>query len=254
MAEQKIASIITGGGRGIGRAVALRLERDTNIIVVGRTEADLASVCREISAGGGQAAYLVGDVSDQATAERAVALAEEKKWQIKNLICNAGIGKSGPTESFDPEVWRQIMAVNINGAFYFVRACLPAMLGQGGGNICLMSSIAGLKGFARSAAYDTGKHALVGFARSLAVEHGHRGIVAVPICPGFVEGEMTDRTIRGLMSRRGITESEARERVARQNPQRRILPAAEVAEAVAFVCAGKVPALSGHPLVLSGGE
>lgn len=254
MNELKSATIVTGGGRGIGRAVTVRLAREGAVVVVGRTEADLISVCGEIVAAEGQAISIVGDVCDMATAEKAVALAESKGWAVRNLVCNAGIGKGGPTESFEPELWKRIMDVNVNGAFNFVRACLPGMLKRGGGNIVLMSSVAGLKGNSRIAAYNASKHALIGLARSLAVEHGKRGIVAVPVCPGFVDGEMTDRTIHGMMERRGLTETEARGRVARQSPQNRIMPAEEVAEAVAFVCSGLVPSLSGSPLVLSGGE
>lgn len=248
------ATIVTGGGRGIGRAVSLRMAEDGPVIVVGRTGSDLADAVAAIAAAGGRADLVEGDVRDAAVAEAAVAKAAGHGWTVRNLVCNAGIGRSGPTESFDMALWREIFAVNVEGTMHFVQACLPGMLAAGGGNVCLMSSIAGLKGYAYTAAYAASKHALVGLARSLAQEHGKHGIVAVPICPGFVEGEMTDRTIAGVIERRGIGEDEARRRVAAANPQRRIIPPAEVAEAVAFVCSGKSPSLSGNPLVLSGGE
>ena len=122
------------------------------------------------------------------------------------------------------------------------------------GVICLISSISGVKGYAYTAAYTASKHALVGLAKSLAQEYGRQGIVIVPICPGFVASEMTTRTIRGVMKRHGLSEEAAEQRVVRANPQRRIIPAEEVAEMVAFVCSGKVPSLSGNPLLLSGGE
>ncbi len=254
----KKVSIITGGGRGIGRAISLRLAKDTNVIVVGRTKEDLVSICKEITllrqGFEGRAVYIVGDITDPKTADKAVALAEKKKWQIVNLVCNAGIGKSGKTETFDKKLWRDMFDVNVHGAFYFVQACLPTMLKNKKGTICLMSSIAGVKGYSYIAGYTATKHALVGLARSLAQEYGKHGIVAVPICPGFVESEMTTRTIHGVMERHGISEVEARARVAAGNPQKRIIPAEEVAEAIAFVCSGKVPSLSGNPLILSGGE
>ena len=250
----KGTSIITGGGRGIGRAIALRLAKDTNIIVVGRTEKDLISICAEIGKKGGQADYLVGDVSDPKTAGKALAFLKEKSWEVKNLICNAGIAKGGKTETFDKKLWREMFDVNVHGNFYFVQAVLPEMLKNKNGTICLMSSIAGVKGYKNIAAYTATKHALVGFARSLALEYGKHGIVTVPICPSFVETEMTLRTVHGLMERHGISESDARRRVADTTPQKRIMPPEEVAEAVAFVCSGKVPSLSGNPLILSGGE
>jgi len=254
MNEPALTSIVTGGGRGIGRAIALRLAEEAAVIVVGRTESDLQSVCQEIRRRGGLAEACAGDVANPATAERAVGLARELGWAVRHLICNAGIGKSGPTESFEQELWRKILEVNLQGSFYFIQSCLPVMLEARQGVICLISSISGLKGYAYTAAYTASKHALVGLARSLAQEYGKRGIVVVPVCPGYVESEMTRRTIRGVMKRRGISEAEAAELIARVNPQRRIIPAEEVAEMVAFVCSGKVPSLSGNPLILSGGE
>lgn len=254
MKNSSATSIITGGGRGIGRAIALRLSEDTNIIIVGRTEKDLVSACEEIRKSGGQADFIAGDVSDPKTAGETVALAKKKKWNIAHLVCNAGIGKGGPTATLDKKLWQEVFDVNVNGSFCFVQAVLPDMLKNKKGTICLMSSIAGVKGYKNIAAYTATKHALVGLARSLALEYGKHGIVTVPICPSFVETEMTLRTVRGLMERHGISEDDARARVADTTPQKRIMPPEEVAEAVAFVCSGKVPSLSGNPLILSGGE
>jgi NAD(P)-dependent dehydrogenase (short-subunit alcohol dehydrogenase family) len=249
-----LASLVTGGGRGIGRAVALRLARETAVLIVGRTSSDLETTCAEIQQAGGVAAFCVGDVSDPATADRAVRLARERGWTLRNLVCNAGQGASGHTETFDRQKWQEIFAVNVHGSFYFVQACLPVMLEQRQGTICLMSSILGVKGYKYQAAYTASKQALVGLARALAHEYGKHGIVTVPLCPGFVESDMTRRTIGGIMKHQQLTEAEAEQKVANASPQRRILPAAEVAEAVALVCSGLIPALSGNPLILSGGE
>jgi NAD(P)-dependent dehydrogenase (short-subunit alcohol dehydrogenase family) len=247
-------SIITGGGRGIGRAITVRLARESAVIPVGRTPADLEATCEAVRSAGGKAISCCGDVADPATAERAVQLARENDWTIRNLICNAGIGKSGPTHGFDPAIWTRIFDVNVHGSFLFARACLPEMLERGKGVIVLMSSTAGVKGYKYIAAYTASKHALVGLARSLALEYGKRGIVVVPVCPGFVESPMTRKTIQGLAEHQGISAAEAEHRIAEINPQRRIIPAEEVAELVAAVCAGVAPSLSGHPLILSGGE
>ena len=254
MTDPIAISLVTGGGRGIGRAIAVRLARETPVLVVGRAQAALETVCGAITQVGGTAAFCSGDVSDPATAERAVHLVRERGWVVRNLICNAGIGGGGRTETFDPEKWRTVFAVNVHGSFYFVQACLPGMLEQRRGTICLMSSILGVKGHKYQAAYTASKHALVGLARALAQEYGKRGVVCVPLCPGFVESDMTRRTIHGLVEHQHLSEAEAEKRVADTNPQKRIIPAEEVAEAVALVCAGDVPALSGHPLILSGGE
>jgi 3-hydroxybutyrate dehydrogenase len=247
------ASIVTGGGRGIGRAIARRLAREGPVVIVGRTRGDLDSIRDQIVAQGGRAEPCEGDVADPATAIRARDAALARGWVVHNLICNAGIGKSGPTATFDPALWRTIFDVNVHGSFHFIQACLPAMIERQAGAIVLMSSVAGVRGLAFDAAYTATKHALVGLARALALEVGKRGIVVVPVCPGFVESEMTRRAIAGLMERHGISEPEAEAKVAATNPQKRIIPAEEVAEAVALVCSGLVPALGGSPLILGGG-
>lgn len=252
--DNKSVTIVTGGGRGIGRAIALRMAKETAVLIVGRTPKDLLSVRDEIIAGGGTASYIVGDVADPHTARRTVEYVVRDSSTVRNLVCNAGISKGGASESFDTGLWKEIHDVNVNGSFHFVKACLPFMLQEKRGAICLISSTAGLKGYSHNSAYVSSKHALVGMAKSLAVEHGKNGIISVAICPGFVESEMTTRSIASLMARRGCTETEARKRIAKVNPQQRIILPEEVAEMVAFVCSGKVPSLSGNPIILSGGE
>ncbi|MDP1719372.1 MAG: SDR family oxidoreductase [bacterium] len=253
MAE-KLISLVTGGGKGIGRAIALRLAKETKVVVIGRTAPDLASVCDEICAGGGSAFHFTGDVRDGRMLSVAMRYIDSNGWVLRNVICNAGIAKGGPTHEFPMDKWKEIMDVNVNGTFNVVRETLPLLLREKRGNICIISSTAGLQGFAYTAAYCASKHALVGLARSLAQEYGKQGIVAVPICPGYVDTEMTARTIHGLMKRSGITEAEARAKVAKTNPQNRIISTEEIAEAVAMVCSGKYPALNGSPLILSGGS
>jgi NAD(P)-dependent dehydrogenase (short-subunit alcohol dehydrogenase family) len=252
------AAIVTGGGRGIGRSIALRLARDMAVVVVGRTSADLDSVCAEIARSGGRAAACVGDVADPETAAAAVALVRSAGWTLRHLVCNAGIGKGGPTHEFDPEMWRRIFDVNVHGCFYLVRACLPPMIERGAGTITIISSLAGVAGVSHDAAYTASKHALVGLARSLGLEYGKRGVTVVALCPSFVESEMTRRTIRGVMRRHDLSEEAALQRVADRCPARRILPAEEIAEAVALVGAGQLAAASdlaaigGYPLIHEG--
>ncbi|MEK9151921.1 MAG: SDR family oxidoreductase [Patescibacteria group bacterium] len=251
------ATIITGGGRGIGRAIAFRMCRGTPIVIIGRSKKHLLKVCEEIGrfkGSEGDVCCIVGDVSDPKFADVVVNECRLWGWHPQNLVCNAGIGTSWPTESFDTDLWKGIMDVNVNGAFHFVKACLPSMIDQNRGTIVLMSSIAGLKGYSHNLAYVASKHALVGMAKGLAVEYGKHGIVSVAICPGFVESDMTERSIASAAKRKNISNEAARELIARVNPQRRIIPAEEVAEMVAQVCSGKLASLSGSAIVMSGGE
>src|SRR5687767_9296188 len=111
------SSLITGGGRGIGRAIALRLARSRPVVVVGRGRESLDDLAREIEAVGSQCLVCAGDVADRATAQLAVAAARERGWWIEHLVCNAGVGKGGPTETFDPETWRNVFDVNVHGTF-----------------------------------------------------------------------------------------------------------------------------------------
>lgn len=250
----KLATIVTGGGRGIGRAIAKRMASLTPVLVVGRTQSDLESVCTEITAGGGVADFFVGDVSDPATATAAVAQLAAKGLSVGNLVCNAGIGTSGAAHTMDQKAWKDMFAVNVDGAMWFIQACLPQMIERKSGSICVISSVAGVKGFKYQTAYCATKHALVGMARAIALEVAKHNVQVVPICPSFVESEMTDRTIAGLVKHRGISAAEARTIVENTNPQRRIIPAEEVAELVATVCQGLVKSLNGQPLMMMGGE
>lgn len=247
-------TVVTGGGRGIGAAIAKRMAATAPVIIVGRTKSDLVSTGNDIADAAGVACAVKGDVRFYGTAERAVAAADERGWHVEHLICNAGFAKSGPTHDVLGVEWKKMFDTNVFGALNFVQAVLPGMMERRSGTIVLMSSVAGTKGYAFTTAYCATKHALVGMTRAMAKEYGKHGIVVVPVCPGFVESEMTTRTINGAMERSGISEAEARDRVARVNPQRRIIPAEEIAEAVVAICSGKFPAVSGEPFMMSGGE
>lgn len=251
--DKTLVTIITGGGRGIGKAIALKMAAETAVMLVGRSPKDLQTVCAEIKAAGGVAEYSVGDVSRSATAKRCLTKIEKLGWTVRNLVLNAGIAKGGACTKIDHKVWKQMFAVNVNGAFYFAQACLPAMVAQKAGAICVISSIAGLKGFKYQSAYCATKHALVGLATSLALEYAKHGIVVVPICPGFVATDMTQQTLDSLTRHRGISAAEAEAIVAGENPQKRIIQPEEIADAVLTVCQNKIPSLNGHPLVLTGG-
>lgn len=247
-----MTTIITGASRGIGRAIAEHeFFSSKSRVLISRANSrginDLA---------GARTRLLCADVGEPKTAQTALEFAHEidKDNPVDILVCSAGIGKGGPTEDFSLDDWRDLFRINVEGCFNFIQAVLPEMVEAGRGTIVLISSIGGIHGYGHSAAYTASKHAVNGLAKSIAKEHGKHGIVCVPVCPGFVDTDMTDRTIDGLMRHRGMEEEEARELVASKNPQRRIIPPMEVAEAVAFICSGKCPSLSGNPMILSGGE
>lgn len=250
----QVATIVTGGGRGIGRAIAERMAAETAVLVVGRTEADLKSLCDLVVKAGGSADYLIGDVSQPETAEAAFAKLAAKGLTVQNLVCNAGIGTSSPAHKQDRQVWKDMFAVNVDGAMWFIQACLPGMIERKSGSICVISSVAGVKGIKYQTAYCATKHALVGMARAIALEVKKHNIRVVPICPSFVESEMTDRVIANLVKFQGLTPEAARKKIEDTNPQKRIIPASEVADKVALVCAGLLPEFNGEPLMMTGAE
>jgi NAD(P)-dependent dehydrogenase (short-subunit alcohol dehydrogenase family) len=249
------AAIVTGASRGIGRVIALRLAQCGPIVAVARDEDQLLALVAEIRRRPGRAEIAAGDIADPTTAARAIEVACENGWSPGHLVCNAGIGKSGPTDSFPVDLWRRVFDVNVHGCFHFLQACLPEMLKRGCGVITIMSSLAGVRGVPFDAAYTATKHALVGLSRALHLEFGKRGIVVTALCPGFVAGEMTDRTIRGMMKRRGLSQSEAEERLAAKCPAGRILSPEEIAETVALLGEGRLDAAlalaekGGYPLI-----
>lgn len=253
--QARSAAIITGGGRGIGKAIALKLAAAQAVVVVGRTEPDLRQVCAEVAASGGTAAYCAGDVADPTTATSAMAILRAHGWSLRHLVCNAGVGKSGATESLESGAWTRVFDVNVHGCFHMVRACMPELMGQQGAAITIISSLAGVRGVAYDAAYTASKHALVGFARALAMEYRKHGPTVAALCPGFVDGEMTQRTIRGVMRRQGLDEAQARQRIAERSLAGRILAAEEIAEAVAllgaleFQAARALAERGGYPIV-----
>jgi 3-hydroxybutyrate dehydrogenase len=251
--DPKEITIVTGGGRGIGRAIALRMAQETAVFIVGRTEKDLIDVRTEIFARGGFAAYVVGDVTEPLIAMTVADICSARGWSIRNLVCNAGMGKGAYTHEYEPELWQSIMDVNVRGTFLFLKACLPPMRERKQGTVCVISSLSGLAGSSLNAPYVAAKHAQVGLVKTLAKEYGKDGIVSVAICPGYVLTEMTERSIQKRMQLHGLTREQAIEKITKTNPQHRIIPPEEVAEMVAFVCSGKVPSLSGSALVMSGG-
>jgi len=248
------ATIVTGGGKGIGKAICETLAAASNLVLVGRDLHALQSVCSLILSRGGNAIAVAGDVKDPKTAQDAVDAVASNGWILENLICNAGIGGGGNTDSFSGAKWMEMFDVNVHGTFWFVQAALPLMLANQKGKICIVSSVAGVKGFKRQAAYSASKHALVGLAKSLALEYGKKGIITIPVCPAFVMTDMTERVIAGLEHYQKLSRADAEAKIRALNPLNKIITPQEVADVVALICEGKLDHMNGNPLVMNGGE
>lgn len=253
--ECKFATVVTGASQGIGKAIALRMaQTGTAQILVARTERKLKAVCKLIRDRGGIAEYVVGDVSDPQTAQAVLKLVREKRWRVRNLICNAGIATGGPIATLDLSKLDQLYAVNVKGPALFVQTLLPSLKASRRGVICIVSSMAGVKPYKNQTAYCATKHAQVGMAGCWALELAKHKIDVYVICPGQVETDMTKRTIASQVKHRGLTPKEARAKIKAVSPQNRIMPAREVAEMVEIACSRRVRSVSGRPTFMGGGE
>ncbi len=243
-------AIITGGGRGLGRAIAVRIARERPVIIIGRTESALLETKHSIEATGGTAVIVRGDINDPYTITACLGVLKDRDWNPDILVCNAGIGKSGATHEQSPGTWQAIIDTNLSSVHSWTSALLPSMVAAQNGTICLISSVAGLHGIAYDSAYAASKHALVGLGQSMALEYGKHGIAVQILCPGFIEGEMTERSVAALAKRKDISQTAARQIIAKQSPLRSILQPEEVAGIVAFLCTDAGRQLSGNPIVL----
>jgi NAD(P)-dependent dehydrogenase (short-subunit alcohol dehydrogenase family) len=234
--------VVTGGGRGIGRAVVERFAAaGERVVALGR---DLAAL-RATPA----AAVEACDVADEA----AVTAAFERIGRVDVLVNNAGVSSSAPLARTPLDDWRAQMDVNATGAFLCTRAALPGMLERGNGRVVTVASTAGRAGARYAAAYSASKHAAVGLMRAVAAEVAGTGVTANAVCPAFVRTDMTRRSVERIAAVTGRDEASAEAALADAAPLGRLLEPEEVAFAVAFLAAAEAGAINGQTLILDGG-
>jgi len=253
--EGKIA-LITGGGRGIGRAIALAFAREgASIAVVARTSQQVEDVASEVRTEFGvEAVPLVGDVGEGAAVQRIFREVAEKFGRGPDiLVNNAGIAESAAFDKTNDELWQRHIAVNLNGTFYFMRAALPAMIERGWGRIINVASIAGKTGAPYIAAYATSKHGVLGLTRSVALEVASKGITVNAICPGYVDTEMTSRGIENITAKTGKSADDALAAIKRMSPQNRLVTAEEVAALALLLASEDGRSINGQAINVDGG-
>jgi NAD(P)-dependent dehydrogenase (short-subunit alcohol dehydrogenase family) len=244
-------AFVTGGGRGIGRAVAAALARaGASVTVIGRSEAPL----REAVAAGDAAGCGMADVTDAVEVKREITAAEAARGPIAILINNAGSVESGPFIKADPSVFRAMWNVHLMGAVHASQAVLPGMIERGFGRIVNVASTAGLKGYAYVTAYCAAKHALVGLTRALAAETATRGVTVNAVCPGYTDTDLARDSITGVAARTGRAPDDVLADFVRDVPIGRLIRPEEVAAAVLYLCSPGAEAVTGTTLAVAGGE
>lgn len=254
--EKKIA-LITGGGRGIGRAIALSFAAEgAQIVVAARTVSQVESVSHEITNQFHSRTLAVAcDVSNVKSVGAMFAEAAEFFGRGPDiLVNNAGIAESAPISKTDDELWDRHLAINLSGSFYCTRAALPHMVERGWGRIINMASIAGKTGAPYIAAYSASKHGLLGLTRSTALEMAAKGITANAICPGYVDTEMTTRGVENITRKTGRSAEEAMEAIRKMSPQNRLVTSEEVAALALLLASEEGGAINGQAINIDGGS
>jgi 3-hydroxybutyrate dehydrogenase len=248
----KRVAFVTGGGRGIGRAIALRLAGEgLAVAVAGRTLVQIeetAAAIRKLP--GGQALGVALDVTDEHSVSAAVERVLRELTSIDVLVNNAGIAESAPFSRTDPTLWDRHFRVNVSGPYLITRAVLPGMLERRWGRVINVASLAGLFGAPYVTAYTASKHALVGFTRALALEVSGKGVTVNALCPGYTATDMVYDGARNIAAKTGKSFEEAVQSMADINPGRRLIEPDEIAEAAARLLTDDMT--NGETIVLDG--
>lgn len=237
--------LITGGGTGTGADLARGFaEAGAEVIVTGRRAEPLDAVSARLP----RTRALTADVTDEAS----IATLFDAAGPVDIVVANAGAAESAPFGRTPLDQWNAMLAVNLTGVFLTLRAGLRQF--SGWGRLISVASTAGLKGYAYVAPYAAAKHGVVGLTRSLALEVAKSPVTVNTLCPGFLDTEMTDRSVANIMEKTGKSREDARAALTRTNPQGRLIRPEEVTAAALWLCAPGSEGVNGQAIAIAGGE
>ena len=243
--------LVTGAGRGIGRAIAARfVAAGDRVTVLGRDERSAARARDELGAAGAVAA----DVADAPALEAALARAAASGGPVAVLVNNAGGAETAPLAKTDAAMLRRMMALNAESLLAATRAVVPAMREAGWGRIVTVASTAGLKGYPYVAAYCAAKHAAVGLTRALALELARTGVTVNAVCPGYTDTDLVSGALDRLKEKTGRDREALLAEFTRANPQGRLVDPQEVADCVFWLAGPLAAAVTGQAIAVAGGE
>ena len=245
--------LVTGGSRGIGRSVALRLaQMGARVVVSSRNQASLDAVVAELPGKGHLAVAM--DLTDLGATEEAVENAVKVTGGIDIFVANAGIAESQPYHRTDAAMWNRMMTVNATSVAMTSRTLLSGMVERGWGRTVIVASNAGLTGYAYSSAYCASKHAVIGYMRAVALEIATTAVTINAVCPGWVDTEMARGAVARIAKTTGKSPEEARKTLEKMSPQRRWVQPEEVAAIVAMLCSDEAKSIHGQAIAVDGGQ
>ena len=248
-----IHALVTGGGSGIGLAIARRLAAlGATLTLAGREQRKLEHALAELPGEAHEA--MTCDVGDRAAV---AALFEKLRRQTRApqlLVNNAGFAASARVQDTSDALWDETLRVNLSGVFHCTRAAVESLLQFPFARVVNVASTAGLIGYPHVAAYCAAKHGVIGFTRALALELARTQVTVNAVCPGYADTAIATEAIANIARGTGRSEAQAREVLERRNPQRRLIAPDEVAATVAWLCQPESQSINGQAISLSGGE
>lgn len=244
-------ALVTGGGTGIGAAIAGKLAgAGARVTLVGRRAGPIESVAAALP----NARAITADVCDPAEVAAMLAQAREDSGPIDIVINNAGAAESAAFDATDLAGWRRMMAVNLDALFIVTHAALSDLRAAPAGRIITIASTAGVKGYAYTVPYCAAKHGAIGFTRALAAELAATAITVNAVCPGFTDTPLVDAAVARISATTGRSADAARARLAGFNPQGRLIEPDEIADTVYWLCLPASRSITGQAIQVAGGE